>query len=89
VNKTSCVRNNIAGSKETDILKPSTSSGDYSRRPKKKNFLSVASKSGSVIKHAGNNYYCALKKLYSENRHLTKQCVVIISSDCSLFSLLC
>jgi len=49
----------------------------------------LASKSGSVLKHAGNNYYCALKKGYSVNRYLTKPFVVIISFDCSLFSLLC
>jgi len=36
--ETSRAKNKIAGSKETDIRKPSTSIGDQSRRPKKTSF---------------------------------------------------
>jgi hypothetical protein len=38
VKKTSLAKNKIAGSKETDIHRPSTGSGDHSRRPKKTSF---------------------------------------------------
>jgi len=38
VKKTSFAKNKIAGSKETDIRRPSTGRGDHSRRPKKTSF---------------------------------------------------